>query len=66
MTHDCPLCGYSFTDAEMATRACPACHSRPGGCGLVKCPSCGYEWPPERASTLVRLVRWLFPGGGKR
>ncbi len=43
VTHRCPLCGREFTQAEAA--ACPTCPIAER-CGLVMCPSCGYEFPP--------------------
>ena len=65
MTHQCSLCGYRFDEHEMAATGCSTCVSNSSGsgsgCGLVRCPSCGYEWPPESGSTLVKLIRKLFP-----
>ena len=48
----CGLCGYEFdaNDAQMACGACPVA----GHCGLIRCPRCGYEMPPE-----AKLVGWL-------
>ena len=66
MKHDCPLCAYRFDEAEMSSSGCPACPSRGKGCGLVRCPACGYEWPPEGSSLLVRLVRRILPGRAAR
>jgi hypothetical protein len=57
---ECPLCGFRFTEAEMITGGCGSCASSPGGCGLVRCPACGYEWPPESSSRLVGLIRKVF------
>jgi hypothetical protein len=34
------------------------------GCGLVTCPSCGYEFPPE--SKIVNLITNLFRGGAPK
>ena len=42
--HRCPLCGRQFTTAEAA--ACPTCPIAER-CGLVMCPSCGYEFSPS-------------------
>ncbi|MEI7892889.1 MAG: hypothetical protein WCI05_07350 [Myxococcales bacterium] len=52
---DCGLCGFSFARDEAASchRGCPMAR----GCGLVSCPSCGYEFPAE--SKLVALVTKL-------
>jgi hypothetical protein len=53
---DCGMCGHSFTreEAEACHGGCPMS----AGCGLVTCPSCAYEFPPE--SKLVTLVTKLF------
>ncbi len=59
-THHCSLCGYRFNENEMAERGCATCPTRSGGCGLVRCPSCGYEWPPESGSVLAGLIGRLF------
>ncbi|MBP9112099.1 MAG: hypothetical protein KBF88_04785 [Polyangiaceae bacterium] len=52
----CGLCGASFTEDEASAckKSCPVAT----GCGLVTCPSCGFEFPPE--SKLVSLVTNLF------
>jgi hypothetical protein len=53
---DCGMCGHSFTKEEGAV-----CHSGcpvSKGCGLVTCPSCGFEQPP--ASKIVQLVTNLL------
>jgi hypothetical protein len=49
---DCGMCGHSFTKQEGAAcrSGCPVA----GGCGMVTCPACGYEFPPE--SKLLTLV----------
>lgn len=60
MTYTCGLCGYSFTEEEMAEIGCRSCPASPLGCGLVKCPACNYEWPAESKSGLVKLIRKLF------
>ena len=40
----CPLCGQTFAVEEAeACAVCPLLHR----CGLVMCPNCGYEFPPE-------------------
>jgi len=41
----CGLCGYEFDEKE-SRPACGNCIMA-GGCKLIKCPNCGYEWPPE-------------------
>jgi len=50
----CSLCGFEFSEGE-ARRGCSGCASL-GGCGLIRCPNCGYEWPPEPA-WLTKLMR---------
>jgi rubredoxin len=56
---DCAMCGHSFTHQEGASchHGCPLS----AACGLVTCPSCGYEFPPE--SKLVALVSRLWRHG---
>ncbi len=48
----CPLCSLSFSQWE----ANSICHRCPlaRGCGLTRCPRCGYEWAEES-----RLVNWF-------
>ncbi|MEW6087966.1 MAG: hypothetical protein AB1498_06630 [bacterium] len=45
MKTKCGLCGHEFdeTQAESACKNCPVMK----GCPLIKCPRCGFEWPPE-------------------
>ncbi len=54
---DCGMCGHSFTQQEGAAcrSGCPVA----GGCGMVTCPACGYEFPPESKllTLLTNLVR---------
>lgn len=45
----CPLCGNEF-DEEKSTAGCAGCGK--SGCGLVRCPNCFYEFPPD--STLKK------------
>jgi hypothetical protein len=64
---DCSMCGHSFTQGEGA--ACRSGCPMAGACGMVTCPSCGYEFPPE--SKLVTLVQNLLrrrprPAGAAR
>ncbi|MFX0092708.1 MAG: hypothetical protein ACFFBD_13180 [Candidatus Hodarchaeota archaeon] len=40
----CGLCGYSFTSQD-CVKICKACPSFMQ-CNLIKCPNCGYEFPP--------------------
>ena len=53
---DCGMCGHAFTREEAAK--CKAGCPMAEGCGLVTCPACGYEFPPE--SKLVNFVVSLF------
>lgn len=51
----CSLCGYEFSaegggasggnekDAQASCKSCPLMK----GCGLIRCPNCGFETPPE-------------------
>jgi hypothetical protein len=59
---DCGMCGHSFTREEgmACSKGCPMAR----GCGMVTCPSCGYEFPPE--SKLVNFVTNLVRRGQKR
>ncbi len=66
---DCGMCGHAFTREEGAacSKGCPMAQ----GCGMVTCPSCGYEFPPESklvnfVTNLVRRTRGLATEGGKR
>jgi Fe2+ transport system protein FeoA len=51
----CPLCAFSFEKADMT-----CAHGCPLGamCRLLRCPSCGYEFPqsPAAVSWLGRLL----------
>ncbi|MFI5301523.1 MAG: hypothetical protein ACHREM_25830 [Polyangiales bacterium] len=62
----CGLCGAEFSrrEAEACKKGCPI--SR--GCGMVTCPSCGYEFPPESTimNTLTRLFRTRKESDGSR
>jgi hypothetical protein len=54
---DCGMCGHAFTQQEGAAcrSGCPVA----GSCGMVTCPACGYEFPPESKllTVLTNLVR---------
>ncbi len=52
---ECGMCGHSFTREEGA--ACQSGCPMASGCGMVTCPSCGYEFPLE--SKIVNLVSSL-------
>ena len=45
----CPLCGARFTHGILVCGTCPL-HA---GCEIVKCPSCGYQFPRRS-----RIVGW--------
>jgi rubredoxin len=49
----CALCGLAFAEAE-AKRSCRGCPMS-GGCGMLRCPNCGYEAPVE--SGLAKLIK---------
>lgn len=53
----CGLCGARFSHGD---RSCPACALAPG-CHLVRCPSCGYQFPRESALDTLqhRLRHWV-------
>jgi predicted Zn-ribbon and HTH transcriptional regulator len=53
----CQLCGFEFEEGQ-AAGGCAACSLR-GGCGLIRCPNCGYEWPrePEWLARMKKLWR---------
>lgn len=55
---ECGLCGLRFTHGG---KVCTSC-ALSGGCDLVKCPGCGFQFPRE--SRVVSLVRRLFRRGG--
>ena len=50
----CPLCGGRFTHGTLVCGSCPL----NAGCEIVKCPSCGYQFP--RSSRLVSWAQKLF------
>ena len=54
----CPLCGARFTHGMLVCGTCPL----NAGCEIVKCPSCGYQFP--RRSRLVDWAKRLFGAGG--
>jgi len=45
----CPLCGGRFTHGTLVCGSCPL----NAGCEIVKCPSCGYQFPRRS-----RLLTW--------
>jgi hypothetical protein len=52
----CGFCGAEFVEdtGQAACQSCPL--SR--GCGLVRCPHCGYE-NPRQPGWLMKLRRWI-------
>lgn len=48
----CALCGCEF-DESRSDHACKGCPMT-RGCGLIRCPNCGFETTPE-----PRWVRYL-------
>lgn len=50
----CSLCGQRFTHGTLVCVSCPL----NAGCEVVKCPSCGYQFP--RRSRIVDFARRLF------
>ncbi len=60
---NCPLCGLEFAPLDTLCRhGCPLRST----CGLTRCPSCDYEFPPERPRTwLERLAGRPAEGEGE-
>jgi hypothetical protein len=53
----CPLCGARFTHGTLVCQSCPL----NAGCEVVKCPSCGYQFP--RRSRILDFAKRLFRSG---
>ncbi|HEX4825204.1 MAG TPA: hypothetical protein VFV19_12930 [Candidatus Polarisedimenticolaceae bacterium] len=53
---DCPLCGARFSHGTLVCGSCPM----NAGCEIVKCPSCGYQFP--RRSLVLDFAKRLFGG----
>ncbi len=54
MTFKCPLCGHRFKeDGAVGCKGCPL----RGGCSMVRCPNCGYEFIPDTRKSF--LARWV-------
>jgi hypothetical protein len=53
----CGLCGEVFTHGGQVCGSCPMSN----GCDLVKCPSCGFQFPrgSRIAEGLARVWGWL-------
>lgn len=63
----CSLCGMEY-DEEKASKSCAGCIMAKK-CGLVKCPNCGFETPPEpewlkRRRRRIEENERKGPGGG--
>jgi hypothetical protein len=56
---DCGLCGSRFTHGDRVCDECPLA----AGCHLVRCPSCGYQFPRE---SRLGALRRLWARGRKR
>lgn len=54
----CPLCGFEFNETSNTCKGCPLAKS----CGLVRCPNCGYEMPPEpkTLNALKNMWGWVY------
>jgi len=46
----CSLCGIKF-NVKDAESGCSKCHVFIKGCGLIKCPNCGFELVREPEKT---------------
>ena len=55
----CPLCGARFSHGTLVCGSCPL----NAGCEIVKCPSCGYQYP--RRSRLVEWAKRLLGSGSR-
>jgi hypothetical protein len=53
----CPLCSARFTHGVLVCQSCPM----NAGCEIVKCPSCGYQFP--RRSKVLDWAKKLFRPG---
>jgi uncharacterized Zn-finger protein len=53
----CPLCGARFTHGVLVCQSCPM----NAGCEIVKCPSCGYQFP--RRSKVLDWAKKLLSSG---
>jgi Fe2+ transport system protein FeoA len=59
----CSLCGHGFEPAGLACHA--ECPLGPR-CGLICCPSCGYQVVDESRTLIGRLLRRRFPAAVPR
>lgn len=56
---NCAFCGHDF-DASLAAPSCANCVIA-GGCGMVRCPNCGFETPAKtRLATLAEGISSLL------
>lgn len=49
-SQDCPLCGFCFSVGEASCSGCVFL----GGCSMLKCPNCHYEFVAES-----KIVGWF-------
>ncbi|MDO8493880.1 MAG: hypothetical protein Q7S68_00890 [Deltaproteobacteria bacterium] len=52
----CSLCGWQFPKAKAACHGCILSK----GCGLIKCPNCGYEFAAETESKVLKWFSKIF------
>ena len=52
----CALCGLDFEERD-AVASCEGCPIKKGDCGMLRCPSCGYENPGE-SQLHKTFMRW--------
>ncbi|HWQ84387.1 MAG TPA: hypothetical protein VN363_07465 [Anaerolineales bacterium] len=53
----CPMCGFEYDPAsQVVCQGCPLQR----GCGLVRCPNCGFETPDLQHSKLAGWAARLF------
>ncbi|PCI31384.1 MAG: hypothetical protein COB53_13290 [Elusimicrobia bacterium] len=55
----CGLCQFVF-DEQAGRSSCGGCFS--GGCGMVKCPSCGFETPLAKTPGWLKALTGFFSG----
>ena len=58
----CTLCGYEF-DKNESVSSCAGCLMSKG-CGMMRCPNCGYEVPTEPKSLSI-LRNWRNKNGSE-
>lgn len=57
----CAYCGLTFDELKASRGGCSSCfkHSHASGCGMIKCPQCGYDTPtvPKWVNSLTAFIR---------